>query len=86
MRHVFSGAHSVVLWKLVLEVVEEHGVAVEVVDVLPVGDILLGLTCAAVDVETRAVGEPGGGGEEGGGGGGGGGGREREGGRVGWIF
>ena len=33
---------------------------------LPVGDVLLCLTCAAMDVETRAVGEPGGGGEEGG--------------------
>ena len=55
---VFSGAHGALLWKLVLEIVEEHGIVVEVVDVLPVGDVRLCLTCAAMDVETRAVGEP----------------------------
>ena len=43
------------MWKLVLEIVEEHGIVVEVVDVLPVGDVRLCLTCAAMDVETRAV-------------------------------
>jgi len=65
---VFSGAHGVLLWKLVLEIVEEHGIVVEVVDVVPVGDVRLCLTCAAMDVETRAVGEPEeeGGGREGG--------------------
>jgi len=71
---VFSGAYGVLLWKLVFEIVEEHGIVVEVVDVLPVGDVLLCLTCAAMDVETRAVGEP----EEDGGG--------REGGRKFFIY
>ena len=33
---------------------------------LPVGDVLLCLTCASMDVETRAAGGPGRGGEEGG--------------------
>lgn len=48
-----------VFLRKVFEVVEEHGVAMKVVNMFPVRDILFHLACGTMDVETRAIRKPG---------------------------
>ena len=50
--------YCVFLWE-VFKVVEEHRVVMQVVDVFPVRDVLFHLARGTMNVETRAIGEPG---------------------------
>ena len=50
--------YCVFLWE-VFKVVEEHRVVMQVVNVFPVRDVLFHLARGTMNVETRAIGEPG---------------------------